>query len=455
MRARRCAGGLVLALLTAASGAAPALPEDALLGGLAGDLRAPQHQCEWIAGQFTSIELTLSLYREDLAAFYVTLDGQSLGDSSSGSVLAIEFESRRTGPGSAAIALDGTRLAPPSALAKGRRIDVGFTDRGGARHPLFCGQLAVLRADATSRSIEIVALMPRSGSEGQSSARFTNMSLVDVLKQQAEDAGLAIEVQDRQRRERQASVTRERLAAWPFMRSLARQCGFDFVLRPGGALLATESAFAPPARQAEVRNDLTVVEIVKRIAQHLGHGVNAQLTAHYPPIPKTNVVLDEPFMAAVAAAWRISAWYEQGAVFLAEDGVWNAPPAAATQTSAGADELFWRITATGSAGPRRSFTRQPADPDVRRQNEERVPLLQTTLLLGHAMKAVSPPRFELADHAAIAAAFDLAISRLRQSADLTPERRFLLDYAMSHRPTLIHAYRLRPDGIGELGRIGR
>jgi hypothetical protein len=224
------------------------------------------------------------------------------------------------------------------------------------------------------------------------------------------------------------------------------------VLQPGGTLAVTQSTFTAPAPVEQQWTRMTLPEIVKRLAEHLGRTPNLQLRGIYDPVSVTQRVPNEEFLASLSEKMRASAWYAPtGMLYLREDGVWNAT--ASAPPAGGGDTLLWRITATG--GPVRSFTRRPADPAALALDPERVPLMQSTLSLGNAMAVASIPRLPLADRAATAAQLEAAIARLAQSTGVTPERRFLQAYAQAHRPSLIYLYRLRPGGLQALDAIGR
>jgi len=456
---RRLAGRLFACVLSLFAGAAAAQAEDTLLAAMTTDLRAPQLRCEWIAGEFDTLERTLSLYREELASIYVAVDGRTIGDSAGGAIVGLEFESRRTGPAGMAVALDASRVPAQPALAAGQRIEAWFTDRAGQPYPLFCGVLAALRADAATRRIDLLAVLPRTGDLGRSDARFANASCVDVLKRLAAAAGLGIKAEDRRQREIFPLIERKQLADWPFIRQLANQCDYEIAFSPGGTLRVTDSAFPPPAAARRQWSDVTLAEIAKQIARSTGRELDARLTASYPRVDMIQVLPDADFLASAGITFQVSAWFEPGRVILAEDGVWQTPPAPVAALMAGIaptpDELQLRITIAGNADNRRSFTRLRSDRALRQGDPERVPVVQTTLLLGRAMRAAEPPRFELAGHAATMAALDGALARLERYATLTPERRFLIGYARSHHPTLLHVYRVQPGGIQALEAIGR
>lgn len=447
----RIGGALLLFACAAAAQAAPALPEETLLAGLAGDLRHPGLRCEWIAARHESIDAELSLYREELAAFHVVVDGQRIADSASGAVLAVEFEARLAGPLTATVALDAARAAQASGLVPGQRVEIYFADLGNRFHPLFCGELAYLRRAAQSSRVDLVAAVPRAAQD-RTSEQWQNVTCADVLKQLAASAGLDISVRDTARRAVFPSISRVRQAVWPFMRELGRQCRYDIVLEPGGRLAITEAAFTAPAPVVRQWTDMSLPHIVKQLAEPLARTPHLELQRVYPPISLTQRLPNEEFLASLAEMMRASIWYAPtGRMVLREDGVWDS--SAPALTAAGGDALLWRITATG--GQARSFTRRPADPLVLAADPERVPLMQTTLLLGKAMPAAAMPRLPLADAAATAARLDAALARLAQVPGLTPERRFLQAVARAYRPSLIHLYRARPDGLQALDAIGR
>jgi hypothetical protein len=451
-RNSRSAGLFAGVLLAGAAQAVVPLPEETLLSGLAGDLRHPGPRCEWIAARYETLDDELSLYREELTAFHVMVDGAKLGNSAAGAVLAVEFEARLAGPATATVAFDAARAPLVTSLTPGRRVEIYFSDRGNRLHPLFCGELSFLRSYPRSSRVDLVAAMPRAGTEGRISQQWLNMSCADVLAQLADAAGLTKLFRDTAPRVVFPSISRTRQAVWPFMRALGRQCHYDLVLQPGGTLAVTQSTFTAPAPVEQQWTRMTLPEIVKRLAEHLGRTPNLQLRGIYDPVSVTQRVPNEEFLASLSEKMRASAWYAPtGMLYLREDGVWNAT--ASAPPAGGGDTLLWRITATG--GPVRSFTRRPADPAALALDPERVPLMQSTLSLGNAMAVASIPRLPLADRAATAAQLEAAIARLAQSTGVTPERRFLQAYAQAHRPSLIYLYRLRPGGLQALDAIGR
>lgn len=470
-RSRRRPGLLpaLAALSVLAATSEPAFPapgEEPLTAPLADALRAPAQRCEWIANEFEAVERQLSLYREELASIFIAVDGRTIGDTAGGAILAVEFDTRRTGPTSLAIAIDGARIPVLPPLAAGRRLEAWFTGRDGRPHPLFCGVLAILRQDAATRRIDAIALMPRAGTEGRSDERYLNVTCADVLERLADAAGLAIEIRDQSHREVFPLLERRQLATWPFIREIARRCDYEIVLQPGGRLFVTESAFAPPAVPSRQWTQIGLGQIAERIARDMGRRADVRLTAVYPPITILQTRPDEDFLAAITIAHRVSAWLEPSRVTGAEDkvmvvvdGVWASPaPVAAEiqpQLSTAPDELLSRITVVGSADGTRSFRRTPASAVARQADPERIPAMQTTLLLGRAMRVAEPPRFALADHAATAAALEGALVRLGKSTVITPEHRFLIGYARSHRPTLLHLYRRMPGGLQALDAMGR
>lgn len=445
-------GAALLFINFSAAAQAASLPEETLLTGLAGDLRHPGLRCEWIAARFDTLDDQLSLYREELTGFHVLVDGRKLGDSVGRAVLAVEFEARLAGPATATVAIDSARAPLAGTLAAGQRVEIHFGDRSGRLHPMFCGELAFLRSDPRSSRVDLVAVMPRTGTDGQSSALWQNMTCADVLKQLADAAGLSFAIRDYAQRTRFPSITRTRQAVWPFMRALGRQCRYDIVLEPGGTLAVTQTSFTAPASVLQQWSNLTLPDIAKRLAEPLGRTPNVELRGSYAPTTVTQQVPDEEFLASLAPKMRVSLWYVPPALlYFREDGVWNAT--APAPPAGGGDTVLWRITATG--GTARSFTRRPADPAALAADPERVPLMQTTLLLGNSMAVTSLTRLPLADRAITAAMLDAALARLAQASGVTPERRFLQAYAHAHRPTLIHLFRLRPGGLQALDAIGR
>ena len=455
-----------LALLAAAPLASPAAIEEPLTAPIADALRAPEQRCEWIGSEFEAVERQLSLYREELASIYVAVGGRTIGDTAGGAILVVEFDTRRTGPMSLAIAIDGARFPTFGALAAGRRLEAWFTGRDGRPHPLFCGVLTILRQDPTTHRIDAIAVMPRAGTEGRSDWRYANATCADVLERIADANGLELEIRDQSRREVFPVLERKQLATWPFIREIARRCNYEIVFQPGGKLYVTETTFVPPSMPTRPWNQVSLADIAGQIARDLGRRADIRLTAVYPRITVTQSRPDEDFLSAIAITHRTSAWLEpskvvrgEDKVMVAEDGVWASPTpigaAFVPDLIAAPDELLSRITVVGSSDGTRSFRRQHAQPLLRQNNPEHIPAVQTTLLLGRAMRAAEPPRFELADYAATSSALDGAIARLERSASLTPEQRFLIGYARSHRPTMLHIYRRMPGGLQALQAIGR
>lgn len=454
-----------LALLAAIPLASPAPIEEPLTAPLADALRAPEQRCEWIGSEFEAVERQLSLYREELASVYVAVGGRTIGDTAGGAILAVEFDTRRTGPTSLAIAIDGARFPTFGALAAGRRLEAWFTGRDGRPHPLFCGVLAILRQDPATRRIDAIAVMPRAGTDGRSDARYANATCAEVLERLADADGLALEIRDQSRREVFPVLERKQLATWPFIREMARRCHYEIVLQSGGKLYVSETTFVPPSMPTRQWNQVSLADIANRIARDLGRRADLRLTAVYPEITITQSRPDEDFLSAIAISHRTSAWLEpskvarvEDKVMVAEDGVWASPAPSGAFLSdfvATPDELLSRITVVGSSDGARSFRRLHAQPQHRQNDPEHIPAVHTTLLLGRAMRAAEPPRFALADYAATSTALDGAIARLERSASLTPEQRFLIGYARSHRPTLLHVYRRMPGGLQALDAIGR
>lgn len=117
------------------------------------------------------------------------------------------------------------------------------------------------------------------------------------------------------------------------------------------------------------------------------------------------------------------------------------------------DLLLERITITGSTATQHSISRRYTPVRELLLAPVRLAATEVVLDLGTAMPLVKPAAFVLAEPGAIAGALDAAIARLTQTTGQTPERRFLQDLARLYRPTLIHLYRLQPDGLRQLSTI--
>jgi len=143
-------GAPALTLLLAA-GVAQAAPVDALLAELSAEFREPQSRCESVAARFAQIPLELSLYREELAAIVVSVDGVAVGETANGAVLRVDFDTRLWGPATATVSFDA-RVVARDRLRPGRLVEIRFRDRAGRMHALFCGHAALLREDAASIS---------------------------------------------------------------------------------------------------------------------------------------------------------------------------------------------------------------------------------------------------------------------------------------------------------------
>ena len=456
MRVQHRVACLLAPLLAGLGSAAFAAAEERLLAELSPGFREPQARCEWNAGHFESIERRLSLYREELAAVHVAIDGFKVGDSASGAVQLLAFESRHNGPASVTILLDQQRANAHDRLRPGRRIEISFSDRSGGTHPLFCGFAAIVRPDAATKRTVVVALIPRIGAELQQSATFLDQSCVDILVQLAEDTGLPIDVYAQHERATLANTVRKAEAAWPFMQRIARQCRMDLVLKSDGRLALTESDFAlPPTPVARTWTQMSWVDIAAQIAANQGRELDARLTGSHAPTTLRQTVDDEAFLLEVSVAARASAWYLPGKLVLAEDGVWSQLPPAALLPPGAGERLLKRVVVTGSTATQRSFTRRVTDARLQSRDPERTPAVETVLRLGRAMPAATLPSIPLADAATIANAFDGALNRLGAQAPDTAERRFLRDLARVYRPSLLHLFRLKADGARTLDAIGR
>lgn len=447
---------LLAPLLAGLGGAAFAAAEDRLLAELSPGLRGPQAHCEWRAGHFESIERRLSLYREELAAIHVSIDGAKVGDSATGAVQLLAFETRQNGPASVTILLDQLRANAQDRLQPGRRIEITFSDRSGRTHPLFCGYAAIVRPDVATKRTVVVALIPRIGAELQQSATFLDQSCVDTLVQLAEAAGLAIDVYAQRERSTLARTVRKAEATWPFMQRLARQCRMDLVLKNDGRLALTESDFAlPPSPATRTWAEMSWVDIAAQLAANQGRVLDARLTGNYSPATLQQAVDDEAFLLEISVAARASAWYVPGKLVLAEDGVWSQLPPAAMLSPGAGERLLKRVVVTGAAATQRSFTRRVTDTRLQSRDRERIADVEAVLLLGRAMPAATLPSFPLADAATIALALEGALNRLGAQAPDTAERRFLRDLARVYRPSLLHLFRLKADGARTLDAIGR
>jgi hypothetical protein len=118
------------------------------------------------------------------------------------------------------------------------------------------------------------------------------------------------------------------------------------------------------------------------------------------------------------------------------------------------DLLLQRVTITGSTTVARSFTRQYADVRAQLLDPERLPGVQVTLGLGRSAPLAKPASLPLADLGLVARELEAALARLA-APGASMETRFLQRGAQSYRPSLLHLYRLRPDGTKALQAIGR
>lgn len=320
-------GALVPALLLAAA-AAQAAPEDLLLAELSAEFREPQSRCESVAARFAQIPLELSLYREELAALVASVDGVTVGETANGAVQRVDFESRLWGPATATVIFDA-RVVVRDRLRPGRLVEIGFRDRAGRMHALFCGHLALLREDTTAQRIDLVAMMPRNGGEQTGSADFADMSCTDAMQGLAQSAGLGLEATVSASQPVLPLIQRRQESEWPFLRRLGRQCGLDVALKSGGTLQVGNRAVPLPA-SAPRRSwtDMTWVDVAQQIAAATGRATEAQLSASYATTSFTQTQSDDDFLARIAADARASAWYQPGKLRLAEDGAWLPNPAA-------------------------------------------------------------------------------------------------------------------------------
>lgn len=320
-------GTLALTLLLA-TGAAQAAPEDTLLAELSAEFREPQSRCESVAARFAQIPLELSLYREELAALVVSVDGVTVGETGTGAVLRVDFDTRLWGPATATVTFDA-RVVARDRLHPGRLVEIRFRDRAGRTHPLSCGHAALVREDTTAQRIDLVALTPRYGGEGAASADYSDMSCTDVMQGLAQSAGLGFEATVSSSQPVLPLIPRRQESEWPFLRRLGSQCGLDVALKSGGTLRVTDRAVPlPAAAPRRSWTDMTWVDVAKQIAAATGRATEAQLTANYPTQSFTQTLSDDDFLARIAADVRASAWYQPGKLRLAEDGAWRANPAA-------------------------------------------------------------------------------------------------------------------------------
>lgn len=511
-------------LLLLVVGAAQAAPEDMLLADLAAEFREPQSRCESVAARFAQMPLELSLYREELAALVVSVDGVTVGETSNGAVLRVDFDTRLWGPATATVTFDA-RLVARDRLRPGRLAEIRFRDRAGRTHPLSCGHVALVREDTAAQRIDLVAIMPRIGGEAAASADYANMSCTDVMKGLAQSAGLGFEAAAGASQPVVPLIQRRQESEWTFLRRVGRQCGLDVALRTGGTLRVTDRAVPlPAAAPRRGWSDMTWVDVAKQIAAATGRATDARLTASYATQSFAQTQSDDDFLARIAADARASAWYSPGKLLLAEDGAWLTNPAArdvadaqmtptdfaqavagrqqlvlhvAASSSAivlvrqrgitdaeallrvlgenrlrlvtkdGAlvvaasvapgeltDLLLQRVTITGSGVMARSFTRRYADVRAQLLDPERLPGVQVTLGLGSSVPQAKPASLPLADPGTIARELEAALVRLA-APGASAEARFLQRGAQSYRPTLLHLYRLRPDGAKALQAISR
>lgn len=516
-------GAPALTLLLAA-GAAQAGPADVLLAELSAEFREPQSRCESVAARFAQIPLELSLYREELAAVVVSVDGVTVGETSNGAVLRVDFDTRLWGPATATVTFDAG-LAARDRLRPGRRVEIGFRDRAGRTHPLACGHAALVREDTTAQRIDLVALMPRAGGEGAASADYANMNCTDVMQGLAQSAGLGFEATVSSSQPVLPLIQRRQESEWTFLRRLGRQCGLDVALKSGGTLRVANRAVPLPAAAARRSwSSMTWVDVAAQIAAAGGRTTEAQLTSSHATQSFTQTQADDDFLARIAADARASAWYQPGKLRLAEDGAWLPNPAARyvadaqmtptdfaktvagrqqlvlhpAATSSGTvlvrqrgstdaeallrvlgenrlrlvtkdgalvvaaavapgevtDLLLQRVTITGSTTLARSFTRHYGGVRAQLLDPERVAGVQVTLGLGRSAPQARPASLPLADLGVIARELEAALARLA-APGASPETRFLQRGAQNYRPTLLHLYRLRPDGATALQAIGR
>ena len=353
------------------------------------------------------------------------------------------------------MAIDPRRAVSPERLAPGRRLEITLTDRAGKTHPLLCGFAALVRPDAAGARTDVVALVPRAGTELQESALYQNQTCVDVLKGLPRSAGLAIEVTDQRPRTTSPVIARKNLATWPFMCQIARQCRMDLALPAGRKLLVSESSFVPPpAPPARTWTDMTWVEVTESLAQAAGRAPDVRLTGSYPRMNFRQDASYEDFLLEISIAAQASAWYTPGKLIIGEDGAWLRDSVQRPVPDGTTELLLKRVIVTGSGASPRSFSRRYADARAQAFDPEHVPTVEAALLLGRAMPAVAMPALPLASATQIAAALEAALDRL-DARTRTAEGRFLRNFARHYRLTLRYLYRLRPDGARALDAIGR
>jgi hypothetical protein len=118
-----------------------------------------------------------------------------------------------------------------------------------------------------------------------------------------------------------------------------------------------------------------------------------------------------------------------------------------------ADLLARRIVIAGSANTARRFERRHGEPRAQILDPEGIATTEVLLDLGTALAPSASPATRLADASRIAVELEAALGRLAARPPAAPHSRFLQDFARTYRPTLIHLYRLRPDGADALRAI--
>jgi hypothetical protein len=268
---------------------------------------------------------------------------------------------------------------------------------------------------------------------------WTDLSWVEIVKRIASSLGRSTE----------ALLT----ASYPRLRSQQGRADDDFLytlvdaqsvsawFAPGRVVLADDKAwFANPERRTVADVVMTPLQLLARVGPD--HGLAVQI----PPLTTRAATVTQQGATDAEVLLRELGTNQLRLSATAAGLTVQAAPAPGGVT----DLLLERITITGSAATQHSISRRYTPVRELLLAPERMAVTEVVLNLGTAMPAVKPAALALADTGTVAGALDAAIARFAQTTGQTPERRFLQDLARLYRPTLIHLYRLQPDGLQRL-----
>jgi len=374
--------------------------------------------------------------RIDLVAMTPSIGGEQLANADYANMKCTDVMQRVAQ--SAGLGFEASAPSPESVLPLVQRrqeADWPFLRRLGRQ----CALDVALKSGGLLRVTARAVPMPAAAQ----TRSWSNMTWVEVAKQIAASMGRATEAQ----------LTAS-YAAQSFTQA---QSDDDFLARigaevrasawyvPGKLRLAEDGAWlANPAARYVADAQVTPVDFAKAVAARQQLALHVAVTSTANVVVRQRGITDAEALLRVLGENRLRLVTKDGALVVAA----SVAPGEVT------DLLLQRVTVTGSGTEARSFTRAYADVRTQLLDPERVPGVQVTLGLGRSLPLAKPASLPLADLGLVAREFEATLARLGVSGT-GAEARFLQRSARAYRPTLLHLYRLRPDGMTALQAIGR